>query len=162
MSNIRVAAIVVGSVALASVLGLGVGTAVAGVSPLRSPAGLSSDHQIVTQPMSAPTYPKNASGETYGSAAISDSPAHEPDLIQAASSDGQTGYVKKVDLDQADGTTAAQSFKTPEDALKWQEGEGSLDHVVPVYLSDGKTQIGTFTVVGGNTQRQMEATAPKG
>ena len=44
------------------------------------------------------TYPKTASGLTYGSARLAEVVGMEPDLIAARGSDGTRGYVKNVDL----------------------------------------------------------------
>lgn len=101
----------------------------------------------------APTYDVNEQGETFGSLADSVSPDTEPDLIQAEATNGRIGYVKKVDLDEANGTTASESFKSPEDAIAWQE-ERLLkgDVSIPVYESDGKTIIGEFVVYASETQ----------
>lgn len=59
------------------------------------------------------------------------------------------GYVLKSDLEDANGTTAMNGFTSPEDAILWQEAEGGKVHTIPVYLTDGTTVIGTFTVGGG-------------
>jgi hypothetical protein len=141
----------------AGLLGLGAGIAFAAGPALFAPTGVTADEGIVTTPMPEPSYATNESGLTYGSAADASSPDTEPDLIQAVAMDGQQGYVRKSDLDDANGTTAAKSFETPEDALAWQESEGAKDHVIPVYESDGVTQIGVFLVVGGDTQSQIAA-----
>jgi hypothetical protein len=136
-------------------LGLGAGAALAGVPTLFSPAGVTSHTQ--TAPMPAPSYDLNDSGQSYGSAAQATSPANEPDLIAAQTTDGKEGYVRKSDLDRASGATAAKSFKTPAEALAWQAAEGRIDHPIPVYEKDGKTVIGMFVVSGGETQQKIAA-----
>jgi len=141
-----------GALVAAIVLGLGAGAATAGSFAF---LGLSSSPNGAPHPIKAPQYETNAAGETYGSAADATSPENEPDLIRAQATNGKTGYVKKVDLDAANGTTAAESFKSPEDALRWQETEGQLDHTIPVYDVDGVTQIGEFTVVGQKTAQEQ-------
>ncbi|WP_106814226.1 hypothetical protein [Microbacterium timonense] len=72
----------------------------------------------------------------------------EPDLIAVISTDNQPGYVRRDDLNDADGTTAAESFKSPEDALRWQERNAGIVRYIPVYESDGETRIGMFQVGG--------------
>ncbi|GAA4626336.1 hypothetical protein [Cellulomonas oligotrophica] len=105
----------------------------------------------VTQ-IPAPEYQENALGQTYGSAAIAQAPELEPDLISAVATNGKVGYVLKTDLDEANGTTAAESFTSPADALRWQETEGTKDHTIAVYDVDGTTQIGEFVVTGSTSQ----------
>lgn len=75
-----------------------------------------------------PDYPTNAAGQTFGSA-IDNSP--QPDLIAAIGDCGRTGYI------------ASDRFAEP---APWIPGAGSSQpQSVPVYESDGVTQIDTFT-----------------
>jgi hypothetical protein len=90
----------------------------------------------------------NGNGDTYG--AINES--GEPDLILVVATNRKEGYVKKADLDMANGTIAQKSFKTPADALKWQETEGHKDHTITVFNADGTTAIGEFLIVGQASQ----------
>lgn len=80
-------------------------------------------------------FPKNESGETYGS--IRDlSPYEEgPDLIKAYTVDGKIGYVRAKDFFE-------EPPKTPEEALKRQADKSVKE--INVYESDGKTVIGKF------------------
>lgn len=97
--------------------------------------------------MPDPAYPRNASGQTYGSAARANSPANEPDLILVVADDGKEGYVRKADLDRANGMEAAKGFKSPAEALAWQaNARAQGNQVIPVFDMDGKKRIGTFTV----------------
>lgn len=146
------------SVVLAAGLGVVGGSAIATVPTLLSPAGLHPQSGIQSIPKPEPTYKSNAAGETYGSALNAISPATEPDLIQAVASNGKVGYVRKSELDRADGSTAAQSFKTPADALAWQQSVGLGDQTVNVYAEDGTTVLGAFAVVGLATQQKDAAT----
>jgi hypothetical protein len=84
-------------------------------------------------------WPKNASGSTYGSAADAKSPQDEPNLIRVTATNGLTGYAWKTDLD-------GPLPRTPEEALKQQSAQEGKDRVIPVYQSDGMTQIGVFAV----------------
>ncbi|WP_127476945.1 hypothetical protein [Microbacterium sulfonylureivorans] len=70
----------------------------------------------------------------------------QPDLIAVIATNGQQGYVYREDLADADGSTAAESFTSPEDALRWQEENAGIIHMIPVYESDGTTRIGEFRV----------------
>lgn len=135
-------------------LGLVAGGAFAAGAPvLFSPAGLSPAEGIPDQPMPEPSYEVNANGETFGSLAEATSPETEPDLIQAIANNGQYGYVKKAELDDANGTTAAESFRSPADAVAWQEQAIARgDVLIPVYAEDGVTVIGDFTVAAPDPQ----------
>ncbi|PPH08583.1 peptidase M56 family protein [Rathayibacter sp. AY1G1] len=84
----------------------------------------------------------NEEGLTYG--VINEN--GEPDLIAVTADDGEQGYVRRSDLEDADGTTAQRSFTTPEDALEWQEQNEGIAHTIPVYVTDGTTRVGDFTV----------------
>ncbi|PPI00070.1 peptidase M56 family protein [Rathayibacter sp. AY1B7] len=84
----------------------------------------------------------NEQGQSYG--VINEN--GEPDLIAVTADDGRQGYVRRSDLEDADGTTAQRSFTTPEDALEWQEQNDGITHTIPVYATDGTTQLGEFTV----------------
>lgn len=85
----------------------------------------------------------NVAGMTYG---VAGSDQGEPDLIAVVATNGADGYVYRTDLEETDGTTAAERFTTPEDALAWQEAHAGVLHVLSVYESDGTTQIGEFRV----------------
>ena len=85
----------------------------------------------------------NANGDTYG---VGGGPEGEPDLLAVVADNGQDGYVYAADLADADGTTAGESFRTPADALEWQERQKGVRHGVPVYLEDGETKIGEYTI----------------
>ncbi|SDS84568.1 hypothetical protein [Microterricola viridarii] len=138
-------------VAVLALAGLGTGTAVAYVPTLFAPAGLTAEG-MQSKPLPAPEYEMNRQGLTYGSAVDAISPETEPDLIQAVATNGKEGFVRKTELDAVNGTAAQASFKSPEDALKWQATEGAKDHVIPVYGVDGSTVLGEFLVVGQVTQ----------
>lgn len=71
-----------------------------------------------------------------------------PDLIAVVATNGKTGYARSSDLDDANGANAAKTFKSPEDAIAWQEAHRGKSFHVPVYESDGTTLVGEF-VVGG-------------
>jgi hypothetical protein len=70
----------------------------------------------------------------------------EPDLIAVIATNGVQGYVRADDLADADGTTASESFTSPEDALEWQESMRGETVEIPVYLSDGRTIVGVFAI----------------
>ncbi|AXH97059.1 hypothetical protein [Ornithinimicrobium avium] len=86
-----------------------------------------------------PDYAINAKGLTYGTAAQANVPDEEPDLILVVSDAGAEGYVYTDELNPPD-------FKSPQEALAWQEERYASDFVLGVYESDGATKIGTFTI----------------
>jgi len=84
----------------------------------------------------------NESGQTYG---VSNENG-TPDLIAVIATNGEQGFVTRRDLEDADGTTAAQSFTTPDDALRWQQEHAGEVKLIPVYAEDGITQVGEFRI----------------
>lgn len=84
-----------------------------------------------------PVYPKNASGQTYGSSMNSTSPETEPDLIRASGIDGTIGYVRAKDL-------RGDLPKTTKEALEMQAKQ--TDQMIPLYDVEGKKVIGKFKV----------------
>lgn len=87
----------------------------------------------------------NDAGQTYGVI----NPQGEPDLIAVIATNNRPGYVLRTDLADANGTTASHDFTSPEDALRWQEENAAVVHLIPVYEQDGTTLIGQFRVGGG-------------
>lgn len=140
-------------IAACAVIGIGGGAALASVPGVLSPIGVSPKPGIAAEPMPAPTYPVNPSGQSFGSAANANSPENEPDLIAVIATSGRSGYVLKSELDEANGTTAANSFTSPQDAVTWQETAGKYDRAISVYESDGKTVIGEFLIAGHDSQK---------
>jgi hypothetical protein len=84
----------------------------------------------------------NANGQTYGAQNSNGAPA----LIAVVATNGRTGYVFAKQLADADGTTAAEHFKSPADALAWQKAHQGRTTSIPVYEYDGTTKIGEFVV----------------
>lgn len=147
----RTIALAVVTVGVAGVLGLGAGAALAVIPTLEAPAGVSGAPGSVTEPMPEPGYPRNANGLTFGSAADSPAPGMEPDLILVIATNGVEGYVRTAELEEANGSAAAETFTSPEEALAWQEAN-SGDRYVPVYDQDGERVIGEFLIAGPDSQ----------
>jgi hypothetical protein len=84
----------------------------------------------------------NARGDSYG--VINDNGT--PDLIAVTATNEKQGYVYAADLAYADGS--GQNFTSPEQALEWQRERAGKTVTITVYLSDGTTPIGEFTVGG--------------
>lgn len=91
----------------------------------------------------------NAGGETFG---VGGGPDGEPDLILAEGTEPSgtpvEGYVRRSELEQLSPDHPAEP-STPGEALTWQdEVDESYPNgwEVPLYLSDGSTEVGTFHV----------------
>ncbi|MCJ0894378.1 hypothetical protein O4160_13600 [Rhodococcus sp. IEGM 1401] len=87
----------------------------------------------------------NASGQSYGAGDTAANDAELPDLVAAIGTDGVQGFIEKSALD-----TAAAS---PDEATALEKQNvggtdvlGSAPKTVPVYASDGTTQISEFTI----------------
>ena len=91
----------------------------------------------------------NADGETFGSIIGGES----PDLVAVVATNGREGYVRRTELEDADGTTAARSFRSPADALAWQQERAGKSITITVYASDGRTVLGDFVVGDGGRAR---------
>lgn len=87
----------------------------------------------------------NANGDTYGA----ENENGSPDLVAVMATNGRLGYAYRTDLDDANGTTASKTFKSPADALAWQESIKGKTFVVPVYDSTGKMFVGEFVISAG-------------
>ena len=88
-------------------------------------------------PPQGPDYPTNDAGETYGGG----SDGKQPDLVAAIGDCGRTGYVRGTELDPP----------------PWVPGAGSTGRrVVPLYESDGTTEIDTYTIGAAEPQPSTE------
>lgn len=82
----------------------------------------------------------NKNGESFGVQNANGT----PDLIAVVASNGKEGYARSTELDQARGP----DFKSPEEAIAWQNEHKGKSASVPVYESDGTTRVGEF-ILGG-------------
>lgn len=99
----------------------------------------------------------NADGNTYGI----ENENGAPDMIAVMATNGKRGYAYRTALEEADGTAAAKTFKSPQDALDWQEARRGKSFSVPVYDTDGKTVIGEFVIGPANGEAVIvDRTAP--
>lgn len=80
----------------------------------------------------------NSKGDTYG---VSNSHG-DPDLIAAIATNGRQGYVYRTTLDNAGGPPPT----SPAEAGARTRANRGRTFTVPVYASDGTTQIGLFLV----------------
>lgn len=84
----------------------------------------------------------NPNGDTYGAQNENGS----PDMVAVIATNGTRGYVYRTQLEDANGTAAIKTFKSPEEALAWQDARLGKDFVVPVYDVTGKTVVGEFVI----------------
>jgi hypothetical protein len=90
-----------------------------------------------------PTYPTNAHGQSYGSAAVAESRSQLPDLVRVQADNGAVGYIQRGDF-EGPALTRDQVLQLPRDA------DGNFvepKRTLTVYASDGTTVVGTFTLV---------------
>jgi hypothetical protein len=88
-------------------------------------------------PAAAPhEFPRNESGQTYGSEEDATSYDNAPDLIRAYTTDLKIGYVLRNDL-------RGPVPSTPDEAIALNSASA---REIPVYAVDGKTRIGVFVV----------------
>jgi hypothetical protein len=82
-------------------------------------------------------YKTNADGQTYGTDGGAPSgPVDEPDLVAVQATNGQVGYAYANQLNVPTPTSPAQAVAQDNQPAR----------IIPVYESDGKTQIGQFKV----------------
>jgi len=82
-------------------------------------------------------WPMNARGQTYG-ITVED---READLVRVVATNNKVGYSFRIELD-------GPKPSSPEEALRWQAEQAGKSRMVPVYESDGVTQIGVFRIGG--------------
>jgi len=95
----------------------------------------------------APPYPVNENGMTYGSGANVDQHDPGPDLVAAHGADGRCGFVRSEDRPQPATTLARE-----------QEPAEPAGRDVPLYAQDGVTVIGSFHIGPG---RVLTSGAPE-
>ncbi|MDN4639754.1 hypothetical protein QCD70_05820 [Agreia sp. PsM10] len=90
---------------------------------------------------SSSAWARNGNGESYG--VISET--GPPDLIAVRNADGATGYIRRTDLERAVGTVVGNSAAGPTDGITDLYADAASGSSLPLYDSDGTTQIGEFT-----------------
>ena len=103
--------------------------------------------KVPTPPLPAKSaYPSNAAGKTYGA----EKPlVGTPDLIAAVASNGRHGYCLRTDIDPPDYPSVTPT--TPPELSKAIDDLGLRGRKIPVYKSDGTTQIGVLQLGGPGT-----------
>ncbi|WP_144662847.1 peptidase M56 family protein [Paenarthrobacter nicotinovorans] len=98
----------------------------------------------------------NDDGKTYGM----ENEKGAPDLIAVIATNETRGYVYRTDLEEADGTAAMKTFRSPADALAWQEARAGKSVAIPVYDVNGKKVVGEFVIGGGIAVEQLTVPVP--
>ena len=97
-------------------------------------------------------YPTNSRGETYGNAFGSSLVGHDPDLIAAKGTNGESGYIAMEDQNITVG-------KTPEEIMaymNWKEENQVTGYTIPLYDQEHNV-IGEFQVgEGGSGSKTFE------
>ena len=99
--------------------------------------GLAAERVLESTPATSSLWPINARGQTYGITVDN----QEADLVRVVATNNKVGYSLGTELN---GPTPS----SPEEALRWQAEQAGKSRVVPVYESDGVTQIGVFSIGG--------------
>jgi len=92
------------------------------------------------QAATAPPYPVNENGMSYGSGAAIDEDDPGPDLVAAHGTNGRCGFVRASDRQQ-------DVPPSPEEALASTADPDGRD--IPLYAQDGVTVIGRFHIGPG-------------
>ena len=131
-------------ITVAALSGLAIGTTIAGANRAAREAGVSAPPGGAPEAIVKPDYPSNEAGQTYGRIDQGVWPEYEPDLILVVATNGREGYVSKAALDEATGANVS----TLEEALAWEEQRSARPAriLLPVYESDGVTDVGYFEV----------------
>lgn len=101
-------------------------------------------------------YAVNESGQTYGlDWTGNDYEEHAPDLIAAQGVNGRNGYVKRIDLEEAEGDGLVNS---PEEAVEYMKRKDQRKGdnyyiVIPVFKKDGVTEIDQFWIYNGSGEQ---------
>lgn len=97
-------------------------------------------------------YSVNKNGQTYGlDWAGDDYEERAPDLIAAEGINGRKGYVKRIDLEEAEGDNLVNAPREAVEYMKRQEQRKGKNYfiVVPVFEKDGITEVDQFWVYNG-------------
>jgi hypothetical protein len=102
----------------------------------------------------APPYPVNENGMSYGSGAGIDEDDPGPDLVAAHGTDGRCGFVRASDRQQ-------DPPGSPEEAAAHMADLDPDGRDVPLYAQDGVTVIGSFHIGPGRVLTSRAPQAPR-
>ncbi|KIA72142.1 hypothetical protein [Arthrobacter sp. MWB30] len=134
--KVKVLSVVLGAVVLGTA---GIGVANATVQATEQPLPEMSQ---VTSFAGDAGLDRTAGGQTYGVPEEIKGQTAEPDLIRVYATNGRLGYIRNPERKVATGDPSL--FKSPEEALRWQENRVPGHVTIPVYDVDGVTKIGEF------------------
>lgn len=137
------------------------GSAIAGAVQSPDANGAQVAPGLATEPGGLPAswknvdFPRNAAGQTYG---LMEVVAFDewPDLVEVVATNGRFGYVERDLLNE----TTGGHVSTPEEALKWQRQMDEATWIskeIPVFESDGTTEIGHFEITRSYSDPEREA-----
>lgn len=143
---------IAGSVAILAVVTICVtylmgSDAVPAVADAGQKTGVSNEEAPRTRVVSGVSFPVNQGGQTYGGD-LSDASNEEcvPDLVAVSLNDADdpdaVGYMYKRDWQWS------PPISNPDEALEWMDAGSSRDPV-PLYASDGQTQVGWWITENG-------------
>ena len=116
------------------------------------------DEEVVVEDCSAqataPPYPVNENGLSYGSGAGVDEHDPGPDLVAAIGTNGRCGFVRASDRDE-------EPPADPEEALAHMADLDPDGRDIPLYAQDGVTVIGTFHIGPGRGLTSGAPEAPR-
>lgn len=136
-----------GTVAVASIVIVVLAVAIGGVAIAKGSDSTSTQAAV----QSATTdWPVNERGQTYGSEVKAQSEADVPDLVSVVATNGKHGYCLNSQLN-----ATPEPPKTAEEAEAMMRAVLCEVTVIPVYESDGTTQIGVFEVGGPGVTMTM-------
>ena len=109
-------------------------------------------HEDCPRLATAPPYPVNENGMSYGSGAGIDEDDPGPDLVAASGTNGRCGFVRAADRRQ-------DLPRSPEEAAAYTADHDRDGRDIPLYAQDGVTVIGSFHLdpVRGLTSGAPEA-----
>ena len=102
----------------------------------------------------APPYPVNENGMSYGSGANIDEDDPGPDLVAAYGTNGRCGFVRASDRDE-------EPPADPEEAAAHMADLDPDGRDIPLYAQDGVTVIGTFHIGPGRVLTSGAPEAPR-
>jgi len=146
--SVRTFLAVRGAVFVAAIVVLVLAAAIGGASIAR---GNNSTSPRPAQ-LATTDWPVNERGQTYGSDAKAQSEADIPDLVAAMATNVKIGYCLKSDMD----APPPELPKSAEEAEAMMRDALCKGRIVPVYESDGATQIGVFQIGGPGTTVVMD------
>jgi len=102
-------------------------------------------------------FPKNSSGETYGNGIWTNYLGYEPDWVAVVATNGERGYARREDLLWGPGLDYPYYGvdDPPISYTEWVSDQPPY-HYVPVFDSEGKTQLGEFELFNSASKQRSQ------